>query len=65
MSNKHAVDRFRMALSKVDGIKIRDYENGNTDALSEEEKYRIEDAEKQMNIATYVFICHCTCVCSQ
>lgn len=51
MSNKHAVDRFRMALSKVDGIKIRDYENGNTDALSEEEKYRIEDAEKQMNIA--------------
>lgn len=51
MSNKHAIDRFRMTLSKVDGMKTRDYENGNTDALSEEEKYRIEDAEKQMDIA--------------
>lgn len=51
MPNKHAVDRFRMALSKVDIAKIREYDNGNTDALSEEEKYRLEDAEKQMDIA--------------
>ncbi len=51
MSNKQAVDRFRMTLSKVDGMKTRDYENGNIEALSEEEKYRIEDAEKQMDIA--------------
>ncbi len=51
MSNKHVVNKFRMTLSKVDGMKTRDYENGNTDALSEEEKYRIEDAEKQMDIA--------------
>lgn len=51
MSNKHAVDRFRMTLSKVDGMKTRDYENGNIEALSEEEKCRLEDAEKQMDIA--------------
>ncbi|MCQ1545163.1 DnaB-like helicase C-terminal domain-containing protein [Bacteroides clarus] len=51
MSSKQAIDRFRMALSKVDIAKIREYDNGNIDALSEEEKYRIEDAEKQMDIA--------------
>lgn len=55
MSNKQAIDRFRIALSKVDIAKIREYDNGNTDALSEEEKYRIEDAEKQMDIAPFYF----------
>ncbi len=33
MSNKQAIDRFRIALSKVDIAKIREYDNGNTDAL--------------------------------
>ena len=51
MSNKRMINSLRATLSKVDREKIRDYENGNTDALSEEEKYRIEDAEKQMDIA--------------
>lgn len=55
MSNKHAVDKFRMALSKVDREKIKDYENGNTDALSKEEKRKLEDAEKQMDIAPFYF----------
>lgn len=40
-----------MALSKVDGAKIMVYDNGYTDALNEEEKRRLEDAEKQMDIA--------------
>ncbi len=51
MSSKQAISRFRMALSKVDGAKIMVYDNGYTDALNEEEKRRLEDAEKQMDIA--------------
>ena len=51
MSNKHVINRFRRALSKVNGATIMDYCNGNTDVLSEEEKCRLEDTEKQMDIA--------------
>lgn len=51
MSSKQAISRFRMALSKVDGAKIMVYDNGYTDALNEEEKRRLEDAGKQMDIA--------------
>lgn len=51
MSNVQAIHRLRMALSKVNGAKIMDYYNGNMDVLSEKEKYRLEDAEKQMDIA--------------
>ncbi len=55
MSNGQAIYRFRIILSKVDGMKIRDYYNENMDALSEEEKRRLEDAEKQMDIAPIYF----------
>ena len=51
MSNKQVVNKFRMALSKVNGAKIMVYDNGYTDTLNEEEKRRLEDAEKQMDIA--------------
>lgn len=51
MPNEHAVDRFRMTLSKVNKWKIKDYYNGNADVLSEEEKHKLEDAENQMDIA--------------
>lgn len=51
MSNKQIVNKFRMALSKVNGAKIMVYDNGYTDTLNEEEKRRLEDAEKQMDIA--------------
>lgn len=51
MSSKQAINKFRMALSKVNGTKIMVYDNGYTDALNEEEKRRLEDAEKQMDIA--------------
>lgn len=51
MSSKQAINKFRMALSKVNGTKIMGYDNGYTDALNEEEKRRLEDAEKQMDIA--------------
>ena len=51
MSNKQVINKFRMALSKVNGAKILVYDNGYTDTLNEEEKRRLEDAEKQMDIA--------------
>lgn len=51
MSNKQVVNKFRMALSKVNGAEIMVYDNGYTDTLNEEEKRRLEDAEKQMDIA--------------
>lgn len=51
MSNKQVINKFRMALSKVNGAKIMVYDNGYTDTLNEEEKRRLEDAEKQMDIA--------------
>lgn len=51
MSNKQAIDRFRVELSKVDIIKVKSYNNNDMDVLSEEEKRRLEDAEKQMDIA--------------
>ena len=51
MPNEHAVDRFRMTLSKVNKWKIKDYYNVNADVLSEEEKHKLEDAENQMDIA--------------
>ena len=51
MSNKQVVNKFRMALSKVNGAKIMVYDNGYTDTLNEEEKRRLEDAGKQMDIA--------------
>ncbi|WP_130894055.1 DnaB-like helicase C-terminal domain-containing protein [Paraprevotella xylaniphila] len=51
MSNKQVINKFRMALSKVNGEKIMVYDNGYTDTLNEEEKRRLEDAEKQMDIA--------------
>lgn len=51
MSSKQVINKFRMALSKVDGAKIMVYDNGYTDTLNEEEKRRLEDAEKQMDIA--------------
>lgn len=51
MPNEHAVDRFRMTLSRVNKWKIKDYYNGNADVLSEEEKHKLEDAENQMDIA--------------
>ena len=51
MSNKQVVNKFRIALSKVNGAKIMVYDNGYTDTLNEEEKRRLEDAEKQMDIA--------------
>lgn len=51
MSNKQVINKFRMALSKVNGTKIMVYDNGYTDTLNEEEKRRLEDAEKQMDIA--------------
>jgi replicative DNA helicase len=51
MLNKQVINKFRMALSKVNGAKIMVYDNGYTDTLNEEEKRRLEDAEKQMDIA--------------
>ena len=51
MSSNQAINRLRMVLSKVDGAKIKVYDNGYTDTLNEEEKRRLEDAEKQMDIA--------------
>jgi replicative DNA helicase len=51
MSSKQVINKFRMALSKVNGAKIMVYDNGYTDTLNEEEKRRLEDAEKQMDIA--------------
>ncbi len=51
MSSKQVIDRFRRALSKVNEAKIMVYDNGYTDALNEEEKRRLEAAEKQMDIA--------------
>ena len=51
MSSNQAINRLRMVLSKVDGAKIKVYDNGYTDTLNEEEKRRLEDAGKQMDIA--------------
>lgn len=51
MTNQRAINRFRVMLSRVELMKIEDYDNGNLYALSEEEKRRIDDAEKQMGIA--------------
>ena len=51
MSSNQVINRFRMVLSKVDGAKIKVYDNGYMDSLNEEEKRRLEDAEKQMDIA--------------
>ena len=51
MSSNLAINRLRMVLSKVDGAKIKVYDNGYTDTLNEEEKRRLEDAGKQMDIA--------------
>lgn len=52
MSSNQVINRFRMVLSKVDGAKIKVYDNGYMDSLNEEEKRRLEDAEKQMDIAS-------------
>ena len=51
MSNQQVTSRFQETLSQVDTMKIRDYENGNQNALDEKEKNRLADSEKQMDIA--------------
>lgn len=52
MSNQQAINRFRATLSQVE---IGDYYNSNLNALNEEEKRRLDDAEKQMDIAPICF----------
>lgn len=51
MPNHLIIKRFLSTLSQVDTMKIRDYDNGNLNALNEEEKCRVDDAKKQMEIA--------------
>lgn len=51
MSNQQAINRFQGTLSRVDTMRIIDYDNGNQNALDENEKNRLADAEKQIDIA--------------
>lgn len=48
LPNQLLIKRFLSTLSQVDTMKIRDYDNGNLNALNEEEKRRVDDAEKQL-----------------
>lgn len=55
MTNRQLTGRFLMRLSQVDSEKIQDYQNNNLTTLSEEELYRIKNAENQIDIAPIYF----------
>lgn len=55
MTNIQLTSRFLMRLSQVESEKIHDYQNNNFTTLSEEELYRIKNAENQIDIAPIYF----------